>query len=380
MHLGDLHFGKLVNGFSMIEDQAFILEQVKSYIQVHKPDALLLAGDIYDRSVPPAKAVSLYGQFLKDVLMDLKTPVLAVAGNHDGAEMLSFGHELFELAHYYVAGKYERSIKKVTLYDEMGPVHFYLLPFADYAIVREVLKDKEIKSLEEAAKATLNLNQLDLEARNVLITHGFVSGKELPLESDSEKKLVIGGKENVSAALFDQFDYVALGHLHRSQRVSHDKIRYSGSLMKYSFSEEFDTKSMTMIEMDSIGAIRTRLLPLKPRRDLRTLKGGLDELLDKPIQEGQEDYLRVILTDKGELLEPMAKLRQVYPNIMTLELERNQHKFFKQSPLAQEEIIKKTPQQLFSDFYEHHCCEPLNTKGEQVIEAVLTQLNLGGDE
>jgi len=380
MHLGDLHFGKLVNGFSMIEDQGFLLEQVKSYIKVYKPDALLLAGDIYDRSVPPARAVSLYGQFLKEVLIDLETPVLAVAGNHDGAEMIGFGHELFEMANYYVAGRYEEVIKKVTLTDEDGPVHFYLLPFADYAVVREVLKEKDIKSLEEATRATLARNELDLKARNVLVTHAFVSGNELPLESDSEKKLIIGGKENVPATVFKNFDYVALGHLHRSQRVGTEKIRYSGSLMKYSFSEEKDNKSITMIDMDGSGTIKTSFLPLKPRRDLRTLKGSLDDLLTRPVQEGQEDYLRVVLTNKGELLEPMAKLRQVYPNIMVLELERYQQEFFKQSDLTQEELVKKTPQQLFSDFYEHHRHEQLHDKGKQVIEGVLNQLKMRGDE
>ena len=194
LHLGDLHFGKIVNSFSMIEDQQYVLEQVKEYVKKYKPDAVLLAGDIYDRSVPPARAVSLYSQFLRDVLMELKTPVLAVAGNHDGADLISFGHELFEAAHYYVAGRYTKETKKVVLQDEHGPVNVYLLPFADYAVVREAHQDETIKSLDEAMRVTLESNPINKEERNVLVTHAFVVGGEDPQESDSEKKLVVGGK------------------------------------------------------------------------------------------------------------------------------------------------------------------------------------------
>ena len=374
MHLGDLHFGKVINGFSMIEDQAYVLEQIKNYIQEYKPDALLLAGDIYDRSVPPAKAVALYSNFLKEVLIKLNTPVLAVAGNHDGSDLLNFGHELFEAANYYVAGNYSKEIKKVTLHDAVGPVNFYLLPFADYAVVREAMADKNIKSLEEAMHATLKQTDLDNEARNVLVTHAYVSSGEEMLETESEKKLVIGGKESVSVALFEAFNYVALGHLHRSQKVKFSNIRYSGSLLKYSFSEEKDKKSMLMIDMNALGEVETKFLPIQPRRDLRTIRGNLNEVLTLENELSKEDYLRVILTDEGEIVEPMAKLRQIYPNIMLLEIERNSKEFFKQSNLSKEERLKKTPEQLFADFYEFHRGEPLNEKGTQVIEHLLNQL------
>ena len=369
LHLGDLHFGKIVNSFSMIEDQQYVLEQVKEYVKKYKPDAVLLAGDIYDRSVPPARAVSLYSQFLRDVLMELKTPVLAVAGNHDGADLISFGHELFEAAHYYVAGRYTKEMKKVVLQDEHGPVNVYLLPFADYAVVREAHQDETIKSLDEAMRVTLESNPINKEERNVLVTHAFVVGGEDPQESDSEKKLVVGGKESVDATLLEHFDYVALGHLHRTQRVNSDKIRYSGSLLKYSFSEEHYHKSMTMIDLDAEGEISIELLPLKPRRDMRTITGKLDELLTLE-DEGQEDYLRVILTDEGELLEPMAKLRQVYPNVMLLELERRFSEF-KGSQLSASARQTKSTEELFADFYEHHRGESLHEAGKQVIEQTI---------
>ncbi len=369
MHLGDLHFGKMVNGFLMIEDQEFVLEQIKQYIQTYRPDAVMLAGDIYDRSVPPARAVALYNQFLKDLLIELKTPVLAIAGNHDGAELIGFGHELFEAAQYYVAGNFTKIIKKVRLQDDAGPVNFYLLPFADYAVVREALNHPEIKSLNDAMKAIMEANPIDSTERNVLITHAFVVGGEAPEQSESEKKLVVGGKESVDATLLEHFDYVALGHLHRTQRVNSDKIRYSGSLLKYSFSEEHYHKSMTMIDLDAEGEISIELLPLKPRRDMRTITGKLDELLTLE-DEGQEDYLRVILTDEGELLEPMAKLRQVYPNVMLLELERRFSEF-KGSQLSASARQTKSTEELFADFYEHHRGESLHEAGKQVIEQTI---------
>ncbi|MFR7896385.1 exonuclease SbcCD subunit D [Turicibacter sanguinis] len=369
MHLGDLHFGKMVNGFLMIEDQEFVLEQIKQYIQTYRPDAVMLAGDIYDRSVPPARAVALYNQFLKDLLIELKTPVLAIAGNHDGAELIDFGHELFEAAQYYVAGNFTKIIKKVRLQDDAGPVNFYLLPFADYAVVREALNHPEIKSLNDAMKAIMEANPIASTERNVLITHAFVVGGEAPEQSESEKKLVVGGKESVDATLLEHFDYVALGHLHRTQRVNSDKIRYSGSLLKYSFSEEHYHKSMTMIDLDAEGEISIELLPLKPRRDMRTITGKLDELLTLE-DEGQEDYLRVILTDEGELLEPMAKLRQVYPNVMLLELERRFSEF-KGSQLSASARQTKSTEELFADFYEHHRGESLHEAGKQVIEQTI---------
>ena len=371
LHLGDLHFGKVVNSFSMLEDQRYVIEQVKSYINEYKPDAILLAGDIYDRSVPPARAVALYSDFLKEVLIELKTPVLAVAGNHDGADLINFGHELFEAAHYYVAGRYTTEMKKVVLNDEFGPVNFYLLPFADYAVVRELQEDETIKSLDDAMRVTMATNPIDETQRNVLLTHAFVVGStEEVLISDSEKKLVVGGKESVSSAYLEVFDYVALGHLHRTQKVGSDKIRYSGSLLKYSFSEESYQKSITMIDLDETGAIKCELLPLNPKRDLKTLKGTLEEVLAMP---SCEDYLRVVLLDQGELIEPMAKLRQNYPNVMILELEHN-HLEFKGSDLTKEARKEKTPEQLFNDFYLHHKGENLSDKAEQSIKKIMEEV------
>ena len=262
-------------------------------------------------------------------------------------------------------------MKKVVLNDEFGPVNFYLLPFADYAVVRELQEDETIKSLDDAMRVTMATNPIDETQRNVLLTHAFVVGStEEVLISDSEKKLVVGGKESVSSAYLEVFDYVALGHLHRTQKVGSDKIRYSGSLLKYSFSEESYQKSITMIDLDETGAIKCELLPLNPKRDLKTLKGTLEEVLAMP---SCEDYLRVVLLDQGELIEPMAKLRQNYPNVMILELEHN-HLEFKGSDLTKEARKEKTPEQLFNDFYLHHKGENLSDKAEQSIKKIMEEV------
>ena len=377
-HLGDLHIGKVVNGFSMLEDQKFVLNQVKDYIKLYNPDALILAGDIYDRSVPPSKAISLFNEFLSDVLINLKTPILAVAGNHDGSDLISFGSEIFDKCGLYIEGNFNKDIKKVILKDEHGNINFYLVPFADYAVVRDELNDKNIKSLNDAMKSTIELTNenINLNERNILITHAYVTGGENPETSESEKMLVIGGKEYVEASLFKNFDYVALGHLHRVQRIGSDKIRYSGSLLKYSFSEENYNKSVTMIDINGDKELKCKLLPLNPIRDMKTLEGNLDDLLENIDESIKNDYIKVILTDDGELIEPMARLRQVYPNIMLLEIKRI-HGSINQAPLTSNQRSTKTTSELFSDFYKYHMKDELCEEGIKIINKIVKEVNEG---
>ncbi|WP_042274060.1 exonuclease SbcCD subunit D [[Clostridium] dakarense] len=374
-HLGDLHIGKVVNGFSMIEDQEFVLKQVKDKIKEYKPDALVLAGDIYDRSVPPAKAISLFNEFLSDVLLELKTPILAIAGNHDGADLIGFGKEIFEKTGLYIEGNFSRNIKKISLKDEYGHVNFYLVPFADYAVVRDELDNKEIKSLNDAMKAIIHeINkEININERNILVTHAYVTGGENPETSDSEKMLVVGGKEYVESSLFDNFDYVALGHLHRCQGIGGNRIRYSGSLLKYSFSEENYNKSITMIDIDKNKEIKCELLPLTPIRDMKTLEGNLEDLLENIDESIKNDYIRVILTDQGELIEPMSKLRQVYPNVMLLEIKRIIGNMT-QSPLTSSERQSKSMDEIFSDFYRYHMKNDLSEEGMKILNKVIKEV------
>ena len=373
IHTADLHLGKVVNGYSMLEDQIYALQQIKDYVKEHKPDALVLAGDIYDRAQPAATAIRMYSEFLREVLIDLDTPVLAIAGNHDGADFLEFGHDLFSSINYHVAGRYNGELKKVILNDKHGVVNFYLMPFADYEVVRHYLENEEIKSLDDATRETLLLNEVDREERNVMVTHNFVvNSNEDLIESDSEKRLFVGGKESVSASYFDSFDYVALGHLHRNQVVKSKKVCYSGSMLKYSFSEELHTKSVSLIEMDEKGVLDVSFLPIVPLRDVRTVKGTLAEVLDDAGKS--DDYLQVILTDEGELIEPMAKLREVYPNVMTLRLERDVIRESDDEVIDRCEGKELSPEELFARFYESQRGEELGELRGSVVESIVKEV------
>ncbi|ADL50391.1 exonuclease SbcCD subunit D [Clostridium cellulovorans] len=375
LHLGDLHIGKIINNFSMIEDQKYILDKILEVLIERKPDALVLAGDIYDRSFPPTEAVMVLNNFLSKVVLEHNISVMAVAGNHDSGDRLHFGSDILSNSGLYIEGVFNREVKKIRLMDEHGPVNFYLLPFADSPVIREALADKEIKNLNQGMEAVLKkiYETMDGEERNVLITHGFVRGKEPLLESESERPLSIGGTDYVDIESFNRFNYTALGHLHGPQRVDREgKIRYSGSLLKYSFSEENHKKSIAMVELDKDGNTQVELIEVKPRRDMRTIKGELTKLLDPRVYKAvnTEDYLRVVLIDEGELIEPMAKLREVYPNVMVLERER----------IRGEELVitecgknprEKSKLELFEDFYAFHTSNPLSEEKRNLIAKII---------
>ncbi len=375
LHLADLHVGKIVNGVSMIADQEHVFEQIKRYIQTEQVDGVLLAGDLYDRSVPSSAAIRLFDEFLADIIIRLQTPVYAIAGNHDGSELLNFGSRLLSAAHCHIEGKISDTIQKVTVRDEYGPLNIYLLPFSDYAVVRETLSQPQIKSLHEATKALLETTPIDESERNILLYHGFVTGGDVQT-SDSEKCLVVGGKEEVSYQLFDAFDYVALGHLHGAQRAGRETIRYAGTPLKYSFSEERHQKSVTLIDVLEKGHIDIQTKPLIPLKEMRTIEGTLEEVLLAATPQNKEDYLRVILTDEGELLEPMNRLKQVYPNTMILELKKHQQEV-QMKGLTKKDREQLQPEQLFSQFYEQNTERKMSEEELSVIQKVLNSIQRG---
>lgn len=373
LHVADLHLGKKIFGFDLLEDQKYVLQQIKAYISEYKPDALLLAGDIYDRSNPSAEALGVFDAFAAQVLLELKTPILAVAGNHDGAQLIGYGRQLLGKVGLHVEGVFSAQVRKVVLCDEHGAVNFYLLPFADYQVVRDVLGDSQIKSLNEAMLATMEQLRQDFDplARNVLLTHGYITGGgDLEL-SASEKPLSIGGKDYVSADSLAIFNYVALGHLHQAQRVGSDKIRYAGSILKYSFSEEQHKKSVTLVELDGAGQVSIQLLPLQPLHDMRTLVGELAELLQNVRTDLTDCYLQVILTDCGEPIEPKRQLDAIYKRIMLFGMQ-NRLDTLRHSQLAGIERRNKTPLELCDEFCvfctEHHLSEAERSILEQLIE------------
>ena len=377
LHLADLHVGKMVNGLIMLDDQRHVFEQIKSYIKTENIDGVLLAGDLYDRSVPSSAAIKLFDEFLADIVLTLETPVYAIAGNHDGAELLNFGSRLLSIANCHIEGKVGKTIPKISVTDEYGPLNIYLFPFSDYATIRELLNQPDIKSLQDATKAMLEITPIDTTQRNILVYHGFVIGTEDLETSDSEKCLVVGGKEDISYRVFDDFDYVALGHLHGAQRAGRDTVRYAGTPLKYSFSEEKHKKSVTIVEFKEKGSVEVKLCPLTPLHDMRTMKGTLEEVLSCATPQTKDDYLFVTLTDEGELLEPMNQLKLVYKNTMGLELEKHQQKTDIKG-LTKKQREQLSPEALFAQFYEDNKEKPMNDEEIILINDVISKL-IGGN-
>ncbi|MGJ7909718.1 exonuclease SbcCD subunit D [Neobacillus sp. LXY-1] len=349
IHTADWHLGKLVHGIYMTPNQREVLEQFVDLVADEKPDAVIIAGDLYDRSVPPIDAVELLDDILFKINVTLKTPIISIAGNHDSAERLSFGTSWYKHSQLHLSGKLTPfSLEPVRL---IG-ANFYLLPYAEPGVVRQLLNDDSIHSHQDAMKALIGKieEQLNPNEPNILVGHAFVLGGQT---SDSERILSVGGSGCVSAELFEPFSYTALGHLHSPDAIKHDKVKYSGSLLKYSFSEAKQRKAISIIEMDDKGLFTHRERYLIPSIDMHELEGHMDELLDPQFYEKQKtnDYVKITLLDEGEIIDPINKLRQVYPNVLHLERKMDltdlKHKQFYQSIRSE----KKSEIELFEQFY-----------------------------
>jgi exonuclease SbcD len=319
-HTADWHLGKLVQSVYMTEDQQYILEQLLREIEREKPDAVIIAGDLYDRAVPPTDAVQLLDRTLKTIVLDLKTPVLAVSGNHDSPSRLQFGSRIMEAAGLHLAGEFTYPFKRVELSDEHGPVHFHLIPYADPSVVRHALQDPDIVSHDDAMRSIVGRIRESFApgARHVFVGHAFVTprGEAEPNTSDSERPLAVGGAEHVSAAHFEGFHYTALGHLHQAHSVGSDAVQYAGSPLKYSISEEGHRKGYLIVHLDGDGAAKVEKRPLVPRRDMRSVEGYIEDI---ERQEKNEDYVFVRLLDRHPVMSPMERIRAVYPNALHVE-------------------------------------------------------------
>ncbi len=383
IHTGDWHIGKVVNEFSMLEDQEYILNQLISVISVEKPDALIIAGDIFDRSIPPVDAIELVDRIFNTVLLELRVPILAIAGNHDSAERLSFASRILTNNGLHIAGSFDGNVRKVVLEDGFGPVSFYLLPYSDPRNIKHILQDNEISTHDDAMKKLVEkVGQAMYEnERSVMITHGYITylGEQAEITSESERPLSIGGTDIVNSGYFNSFSYTALGHLHAPQRAGADNIRYSGSLLKYSFSEVNQKKGINIVEIDGDGNSSVRLTELKPKRDMRIIKGPIGELLKPEVYTAAntDDYIYAILTDKGELIDPISKLRSVYPNVMGLTKEsvmiRDDNK-----TSASEGYKSKAKIELFQEFYSSIQGEPLTQEEMKIVEKVIGEVETGG--
>ncbi len=367
LHLSDLHLGKRVNEYSMLEDQEYILREILRIIDEEAPDAVLIAGDVYDKSVPPTEAVELFDRFLV-ALSRRGQKVYVISGNHDSAERLSFGGRLMTESGIHLSPAYAGTLKPFLLEDEYGPLALYLLPFLRPAHVRRFLGE-EIHSYTEAMEAVIREMAPDPAIRNILVTHQFVTGAD---RSESEE-ISIGGADNVDVSVFEPFDYVALGHLHRPQNCSSPRVRYCGTPLKYSFSESGDRKSVTVAELMEKGNLNVRTVPLQPLRDLVELKGTYDELMRKSFYEGTpypNDYTHITLTDEEDVPDAIGKLRTVYHHLMKLDYDNTRTR--KNSVIeALGEVEKKSPLTLFREFYELQNNLPLSEKQEKYMENLI---------
>ncbi len=318
LHTGDWHLGRILHGEHLTEEQQILLDQLVAIVESERPDAVLIAGDIYDRAVPPPDAVRLLDDVLTRIVNDLKVPVVMIAGNHDSPDRLGFGSRLLEAKGLVVAGAQGTKTPRLRLLDEHGPLDIYALPFVELERVRSLFPDADVGDQAAATRWMLDRIRDDAEVgvRRVLVGHAFVTGG---LVAESERPLSVGGAATVDADQFDGFDYVALGHLHRRQAIG-DRIRYSGSLYKYSFSEAKHTKSVDIVTIGAPGQLpQVKTVAFSLRRDLRRLDGTMDELLGAPAQEGRDDYLSVMLRDTGLVFDAIGKLRAVYPNVLHIE-------------------------------------------------------------
>ena len=359
IHLSDLHIGKRVNEISMIEDQAYILAQIIRIIDEERPDAVVIAGDVYDKSIPPAEAVTLFDDFLCR-LAKRSLPVLIISGNHDSPERLAFGGRLMAGSGIHLAPVYAGIVEPVTLSDSHGDVRFWLLPFIKPVHVKHCFPDAGIESCTDALRAAVEHMGVDFTGRNVLVTHQFVTGAA----TCESEEISVGGTDNVDISVFDGFDYVALGHLHGPQNVGSSRVRYCGTPLKYSFSEAGHYKSVTVVELGEKNDLRLRTVPLTPRHDLREITGTFAELTDKAFYSaaGTEDYLHIILTDEEDVAEAVGRLRVIYPNLMKLSYDNTRTRT-DQVVGSAENVKSKSPLELFEELYALQNNQPMS--GEQ---------------
>jgi exonuclease SbcD len=392
IHTGDWHIGKIVNEFSMIEDQRYVLNNLIELIKKEKPDVLIITGDIYDRSIPPVEAVELLNETFKRILIDNKVKIVAIAGNHDSGERLAFGSEILEKEGLFISGVIEEEIKKVKFNDKNEEVDFYLIPYVDPVVIRKRYNDPNIKNHNDAMKAIVSRieDSFNKDAINIIVAHGYVTFKRKEAmeddeedkykvseiqTSDSERPLSIGGTDLIDGDIFKNFDYVALGHLHGRQKVGCETIRYSGSLLKYSFSEVNHKKGVTIVETTLNKEIDIRQEEIHELRDMRIIKGPIDELIKIAKDENgtSEDYIQAILTDEGELLDPIGKLRSVYPNIMLLKREEKRN--LEESTTAASEGYRNRSQlELFKEYYNSLGSGEFTREKETIIQDVIKEV------
>lgn len=371
IHLSDLHIGKRVNEFSMYEDQEYILAEIIKIIDNEKPDAVLIAGDVYDKTIPSSDAVTIFDNFLF-LLSERNLQVFVISGNHDSPERLSFAFRLIEKSGVHLSPVYNGHIQPFKMQDEYGEVNIFMLPFIRPANVRRFFDDREIVSYTDAIKTVISEMDVNCNSRNILITHQFVTGAN---RTDSEE-ISVGGTDNVDVSVFDDFDYVALGHIHRPQNCLSERVRYCGTPLKYSFSEVNDKKSVTIVELKEKGRLEVRTADLVPKHEMREIKGKYEEVTAKSFYENttyQTDYMHITLTDEEDIPDGVGKLRSIYHNLMRLDYD-NKRTRSNSKITGAENVQEKSPLELFSDFYELQNNQPLSEEQSEYIRTLIESI------
>ena len=378
LHLSDLHIGKIVLEQSMLDDQKYMLNQIIEKIKEEKIELVLISGDIYDRGVPPSDAVTVLNNFLKTLIKDLHLKVCVIAGNHDSKERLNFGSEIFKSDGLYISSIYNGNIDKVELEDEYGKLNIYMLPYIKPVEVRKYFEeDIDISSYHNTIKEVISRENINEDERNIILSHQFVTaGGVEPEKSDSET-LYLGGTENVDVSCYDKFDYVALGHIHGPQRIGRDTARYAGTILKYSFSEVNQNKVLTVLDFKEKENLDISFIPLKPLRDMRVIKGPIEELTKEEnySKTNREDYIRAIITNEEQVYDAIGQLKKIYPNVLRLDIENSRVSINSETKLSDLDNIKKKDEvELFNEFYKYQNNLDLNEMQLEIIKNVVKEV------
>ncbi len=370
MHLSDLHIGKRLNEFPLLDDQSYILDEILRITEEQKPDAVAIAGDIYDKSTPSAEAVALFDSFISR-LAKLVTPVFVISGNHDSAERIAFGSSLMQIAGVYLSPVYNGESTPVKVEDKFGSVNVYMLPFIRPSDVRRLFPDDDTESFDSAFKTAVTHLDVNENERNIILAHQFITGAA----AGGSESVSVGGLDNISAEVFEPFDYAALGHIHHRQNITSEKVRYCGTPLKYSFSEVNDKKTVTIANIGKKGELSIEEIPLRPIRDLREIKGTYLEITDRNFYDkfNCEDYIHVTLTDENDIPEAIGRLRAVYPNIMKLDYDNTRTRENRVvNDLADE--VQRSPAELFAEFYRTCNNSELSEEQKDYIDSVIKEI------
>lgn len=377
LHLADLHLGKILQEQSLIEDQEYMLKEIIKIIKNEDIGAVLISGDVYDRSVPPTEAVNLLDNFLKILIKELKIKVFIISGNHDSKDRLGFGSKIFEDEGLYIESKYNGNLRKIEIEDEYGKLNIYMLPFIKPVEVKQYFEDDLENNYNTAINKIIKKEKINKEERNIILVHQFVTAGTVEPERSESEVLTLGGIENVDVSNFDDFDYVAIGHVHRPQKIGRDTARYAGTMLKYSFSEINHNKTVPIIDFKEKGNIEINLKELAPIRDMREIKGPIEELLKKENYEkgNINDYIKAIITNEETVYDAIGQIRRIYPNTLKLEIRNSKTiNSVEEQNLNLEKVKKKSELELFSDFYKSQNNVDLDENQKEIIKDIISEV------